>query len=233
MSGAGGQAWAGRFVEPTPIRRLGAIEYVACRARDGARRVLVAATPDAPRDASAELLASIARAHALLDEPDVPKFAEIDDDPRPRWIALACDAVVDFETLAAEVIARRHVVDHGGAVAFAIALCELLDRVHRVQDPETGRPLCLGAFCTANFLANEEGRVWVVGFGHPFRGAARAALLGGAPTSYFAPEEAFGVPPSPPASRARRRTPRCSRPSSRSCRTRTRRGPKTGPSRSS
>ncbi len=192
-----GTTWLGRFEHPETIRRLGAIEYVACRASDGAPRVLVVASAGAPREATGELLAEIARVHRLIDHPRVPKVAEVEDATHPSWVALDSAAVVDFESLAHTVAETGHRVDHRGAGAHVLAFAELLDAVHRLVDPATNRPICMGAFSAVNLLADAEGNTAYLGFGHPWRGAARSALLDLVPHSFLAHEAAFGVLPSP------------------------------------
>ncbi|MFO0551101.1 MAG: hypothetical protein U0271_22110 [Polyangiaceae bacterium] len=109
-------------------------------------------------------------------------------------MALACDGVADLDTLSIEALERGMDVPHDGAIGFAVSVLELLERVHRTIDPKTGRPVCLGSFSLGNFLACDDGRFWVLGWGHPWTSAERTALLGDTPATFQAPEVAFGVP---------------------------------------
>jgi hypothetical protein len=139
--------------------------------------------------------------------PDVPEVVEVDDEAHPSFAALACDGVFDLETVVVAVIAARDAaradgaphltVGYQGAVAHATDVLVQLTRAHEALDPTTGAPVCLGPVSAANFLASEDGRVWTLGWGHPWRGEQRAHLLADAPASFLAPECAFGVPPSP------------------------------------
>jgi hypothetical protein len=194
---AEGTTWPARFERPETIRRLGAIEYVACRAEDGTPRLLVVASPGAPREATGELLAEIARVHRLIDHPKVPKVAEVDDAPLLSWIALDSAAIVDFETLSGTVIETAYPVDHRGGGAHVLAFAELLDVVHKIIDPETKRPICMGAFSAVNVLADAEGNTTFLGFGHPWRSTVRNALLELVPHAFLAHEATFGILPSP------------------------------------
>jgi hypothetical protein len=190
--------FASRFVERVTIRRLGVVEYVSCRLKDTTERaLLVSACAECPRAEAAPLLAEIARVHRLLDHPLVPPVLAVDDEAMPSHVAFACDAVVDLETLIATAAQLRHPVDIAGGSAFAIECLELLEAIHRVIDPATNAPVCLGAIATVNFLISEQGRLWVMGWGHPYRGALRTKLLADVPLTHVAPETVFGAAPLP------------------------------------
>jgi hypothetical protein len=73
----------------------------------------------------------------------------------------------------------------------------MLEVAHRVTSPESGRPLCLGAFASANVLVDEAGRVSFLGWGHPHHPAVRARMLSGLRASFVAPETSFGAEPQP------------------------------------
>src|SRR4051812_14649297 len=116
--------WLARHTEPTTIRKLGVIEHIACRAKDGGeRRVLVAATPSGASEEVSALLVEIARVHRLLDHPRIPRVVEADD----SCVVLACDAVVDLETITARAMETRYAVDVRAGAAFAVTMLEVLE----------------------------------------------------------------------------------------------------------
>jgi hypothetical protein len=182
------------YEQVTRLRSLGALEYLTARdARTGEDRVLVAITPGETREEAATLLLAIARTHALVDHPWVPRVVEA----APDFVALAASAAADAELLAETAVRTGIRLSQAGAPAFAIAFLEMLDRSHQAIDPATGRPLCLGVVAAPNVLVGEDGRVSVLGWGHPHHPAARARLFPGIQASFAAPEVAFGAEPRP------------------------------------
>jgi hypothetical protein len=67
-------------------------------------------------------------------------------------------------------------------------IMETLIRTHRVTDPVTGGPVCLGSLALANVQVAADGRLWLVGFG-----------AGSLADACIAPEVASGGAPTPGA----------------------------------
>jgi hypothetical protein len=102
------------------------------------------------------------------------------------WVALDCDATVDLELIIDSVRHSGDLPPYEQASTASKTLMETLARCHRVRDPVSGCPSCLGSLSTGNILFGNDGRLWIVGFG--------AGPLGGA---VIAPEVAAGERPSP------------------------------------
>jgi hypothetical protein len=116
-----------------------------------------------------------------------PVLEEAADADVPR-VVLACDAVADLESLNAFVREGGTRPDLARASSLSRTLMESLARVHRVREPGSDAPACLGSLSPGNVLFSADGRIWLVGFG--------AGPLSGA---CLAPEVAAGAPPTPGA----------------------------------
>jgi hypothetical protein len=177
---------AGTYVERAPIRRLGAIAYVACRdAETGAPRLLV----EAGAPGAETLLAEIARVHALIDDPRVPRVVHVED----TFVALDCDAVSDLAAAVPPAVSAGYRAAWRAVTAFVVRYLETLDAAHRAIDPKTGAPVCLGACAGANVLLSPRGKIWIMGWGHPWQSAERARIGLEVPDTFFAQEAHFGV----------------------------------------
>ncbi len=102
-------------------------------------------------------MAALARGHALVAGANVPAVTATGLDDAIAWVALDCDAVADFET-------TSEYVEHGGVkpklvqgAALTKQLMETLARCHRVTDPQTGGPVCLGGLSAGNILYGPDG----------------------------------------------------------------------------
>lgn len=180
--------WVGGFRNPVPIRCRGGLHFYACAdAADGRPRVVAMAPYMEPSEARARL-SGLAHAHALAAGPHVPGVAAQSLDGPSPWVALECDAVADIEHVTDWV---RHGHDKPPFAVTSVlgkTAMETLARCHRVRDPATGRPVCLGSLCAGNLLFAADGAMWIVGFG--------AGPLSGA---IVAPEVASGGAASPGA----------------------------------
>jgi hypothetical protein len=175
----------------TPIRTLGAIEYLAARDATGAACLAVAAVAGSDPGATGRLLDDIATAHGTIRHRRVPRLigrAVIGGRP---CVALDCDARLDLHELAQLAFETGIAIDLGAAAGFSIACLEMLDAVHE----DTAR--CLGALSAGNVLVSPGGQFHILGWGHPMSAAARSQLLAAMPPSYQAPSVALGGPAGP------------------------------------
>jgi hypothetical protein len=176
----------GHYRQVVPIRCRGVIHFYSALDPDSDRlRVLVMA----PRVAAAEgraRLAGFARVHRLVAGGAIPAVVDENLDGPTPWIALDCNAVADLEHLIDHVRQGGAKPDYERAAAVGKTLMETLARCHRVKDPETGRPVCMGSIAAGNLLFGADGKMWIVGFG--------GGSLSGA---CIAPEVASGGPPTP------------------------------------
>ena len=196
----GSWPWLGRFTEPTPIRRLGAIDYVGCRDARGDRALIVTGRLGEVTGEVVGLLSAIADAHARLDHPRIPALDKASKPPslESPFVALRCDALTDLGALSDTAIQNEDVViDYAGGAAFVLDYLDALSYAHGVVDPSSGTATCLGWFTDANVLVAETGYHWFLGWGHPVRAQERGSLLADLPQSYTAPEIRFGLPPTP------------------------------------
>jgi hypothetical protein len=173
-----------RFESLEPIRARGVIHFTTAKDLRSGRPCVVATAPHLPPSEARTRLSGLARVHALVAGPHVPATLDVELDGPEPWVALDCDAVADLETLQDFIRRGGEKPDFVRAAAVGKTIMETLVACHRVRDPESGRPVCLGSLARSNVLFAADGRLWLVGFG---AGALDAA--------YVAPEVAAGMPP--------------------------------------
>jgi hypothetical protein len=179
-----------RYRAVVPIRCRGALHFYSARDAESDRlRVLVMA-PRIPVGEARARLTSLARVHGLVAgvASRVPAVVDAALDAPAPWVALDCDAVADQEHTAEYVRQGGEKPDFQRGAALGKMLVETLIECHRVRDPASGAPVCLGSVAPANILFNAEGRLWLVGFG-----------AGPLIDACIAPEVAMGEPATPGA----------------------------------
>lgn len=182
-------AWLSRYEVPRPIRVHGPFQFFATRSLGGEARLVIVGAPATDRATAADRLDRVSEAHSLVDHPKVPRLAERDCEAGVEFAAFVCDAVLDGETLLAEVARRGERVAYAAADAFISGLRDVLRSAHRVHHPVTGEALCLGSMSTDHLFFSADGRHHVVGFG--------ADLTRAASTGFVPPEVAIGGRPTP------------------------------------
>ncbi len=181
-----------------PIRTRGAFRLAAARHRaTGEPGVLVLPGVTATRGPIVKAFDEIARVHALLDHPGVPKVARRGSDGDTPFLELACDAAADGIDLLRRLGESGRLVPYVAADGFIVSLRETLQAAHRTHDPTRGGPICLGRISLGNILVNRRGERFLVGFGHNFPIERDTGGLDGSTACFEAPELAFGGAPSP------------------------------------
>ena len=128
-------------------------------------------TPNQGGDQAAReaALARAARAHASIDWPCVPRAREgLLELGGLRVLELDVAAIADGMELFRRISAGSLRAPYAAADGFIVGIREALRAAHRVVDPATGRPFCLGRLSPANLLFDAEGRTHLIGFGHNF-----------------------------------------------------------------
>jgi hypothetical protein len=176
------------------IRARGPLQIDAARRfEDGRACVLITATGANAGDEAAIALGEMARAHALIQHPAVPRVAR----RGASFLELDCPAIADGFDLLGRVAANGMRIPFGAGDAFVVGLREAMQAAHGVTDARSGGPLCLGHLSPGNVLFDGEGRLHLVGFGHnPYAPRGSVAFDGAAPV-FQAPEVATGAAPSP------------------------------------
>lgn len=164
-----GATWLGRFRDARPIRQRGAFHLLSCREGDsGEGRVVIVGAADADASVVAGHLDEAARLLALIDHPTIPRPAA-----RARqslgeieYLALACDAVADMETVIERCYQSARLPLPGGGLGALYSLLGLaLSAAHETVDPRDGLPITVGSFSWGNVLVDRDGRVAMLGIG--------------------------------------------------------------------
>jgi len=114
------------------------------------------------------------------------------------YVALACEASTTLESLLHWMAATRQPpMAYGAAAGLPLVIGETLQTAHRVIDPRTGAPLCLGSFGASNVLLARDGRPWILGFGHNAAASLGSGSLAVRTGSHQAPEVGMGARPTP------------------------------------
>lgn len=163
-------SWTDRYAAPVLVRARGAFEVWTARAPDGAPRVVLVAEP--------AVLDRLAEGHARTAGGIVPAVAE----RGAGFVALACDAVTDFEDLIDRFAARRSRCPYAQGIALVDALLDALARA-------TDAGVCFGGLAPANLLVSRTGALTLIGAGHHVTATAPGVAI--------APEVAAGGPPTP------------------------------------
>lgn len=167
--------------------------------RDGRRSLIVLGSSTANREEVREALDEVARVHALLDHPRIPRLVERADHEGVPFVELACDATVDGPELLRMLGDARIKVPYGQGDAIFTIVRESMQAAHRITDPRSGRPICLGQLSHANLLFSPSGWMWVVGFGFNFPVLKETGTTEGFAPVFQAPEVLAGEPTSPVA----------------------------------
>ena len=194
------EALSARFDELVPLTAEGAFRLLAGRDIDGgeARVVVVGAGDGSATAWEAQQLDAMARGHAQIDCRSVPRLTTRGAVGGVEYLALACDASTTLESLMHwSAATRQPLLAFEAAIALPLLIGETLQTVHRVVDPLTRAPLCIGSLCSNNVLISPDGRTWVIGFGYNVATAlgpgSRAVRIG----SHQAPEVGRGAPATP------------------------------------
>lgn len=148
---------------------------------------MVTTPPNAGEEGCARLR-ELARVHRLVAGRIVPHVIdECITGPTP-WVALDCDAIADGDHIADYVVETGDKSKHASGTWVPMILMQTLAGMHRVHDPSTGEPVCLGSMARANLLFGADGRMWLVGCG-----------AGALSDAFVAPEVACGAPATPGA----------------------------------
>ena len=191
---------AERFAHVAPIHSGGAFSLHACReVSSGRRLVLVVGAAGHSRRWLADQLDHVAAVHRVLSNPFIPAVHCRGSVGDTEFLTYDCAAGVALDRVmvwaGASQVPRTPYEDAIGIIEVAASA---LVAGHQAQDPLTSRPVCLPTFGPRNVLVEDNGRPWVVGFGHDVTNSAGpgGAVLGG--TSQ-APEISVGRPASPAA----------------------------------
>ncbi|HTJ42792.1 MAG TPA: hypothetical protein VL463_11900 [Kofleriaceae bacterium] len=138
-------------------------------------------------------LDEVARAHAAIESPHVPRVDARGRAGAVEYVALACDAVTTLdELLRWSAATRQPPMPYGAAMGLPVVIGDAIASAHAKQ-------ICIGSFGARNVLFSSDGRPWVLGFGHDVVGSfgpdARAVRTG----SHQAPEVGMGHAPTPPS----------------------------------
>ena len=164
----------------------------------GATLVVVGATTS-DRGRVRAALDAVARVHALIDHPRIPRLVERGEHDGVPFVELDCDAAVDGPDLLRMLGDARVKMPYGQGDAIFTVVREAMQAAHRVSDPRTGRPICLGQLSHANLLFSPRGWMWLVGFGFNFPVLKETGTPEGLAPVFQAPEVLAGEPPTPVA----------------------------------
>ncbi|MBX3249837.1 MAG: hypothetical protein KF901_21850 [Myxococcales bacterium] len=186
-----------RYVDLRVIRRNVWSRVVSAQRRDDERR-LVLVTSERAEPAADAALERLAKAHARIDHPGIPRCVEQHRFDGRRVVVLDCPAIADAHTLEERLSATRTLVPYACGDGFVRGIRLAMQGAHATPDDE-GAPHCLGRLSPANVLLDAEGRSHLVGFGH------NVVVDGpdGRPMTSLpyteAPERSIDAPPSPNA----------------------------------
>lgn len=188
--------WLGRYTHPLPVRSRGAFHLVSVERPEGRALVVVGSrTADVVRVRSA--LDEVARVHRLLDDPLIPQVTLRAEHEGVPFVELACDAAIDGHEVLRLLGDARIKMPYGRGDAIFTLLRTAMQAAHRVTDPLTGRPVCLGQVSYGNLLFSPSGRMSVVGFGFNFPVLKENGSPEGLAPVFQAPEVLAGDPPQP------------------------------------
>lgn len=188
----------GRYTDPLPIRSRGAFQLLSAkRASDGRRCVVVLPGRTADPARVAEALAEVARAHATIDHPGVPRVTARETIEGTPTLELACDAVIDAMELLRLLADHERLVPYEAADGFIVGLRKILQAAHASRDPATGKGVCLGRISLGNVLLGPDGTSYLLGFGRNFPIEKETGVIDGTSVHFQAPELSVGAAPSP------------------------------------
>lgn len=189
-------SWLGRYATPSIIRARGSFVISSTRdLDDDTPRVVITAADDADPARSAAALDRLADAHARIGRSDggpVPAVAERGERGGRTFVALACDAAADLETVFARIATAASRCPYRQGIAMVDRLMTALERAAAATPPA-----CLGGIAPANLLIGRDGSLSLVGFGFNIVTTRDDATPSGAPGLACAPEVSAGGPPTP------------------------------------
>jgi hypothetical protein len=192
-----GARWLGLYRSLLPIRTLGAFHLTAARLEDGQARVVVTGAPRRDPIAVGAALAEAARVQALVEHPLFPRVGRLGMHEGQPFLELVSDAVADGHAIVRWTAESGARFSYSQGDAIFTQAREAMQAAHRVTDPRTGQPICLGSLCLGNILLTRDGRLSLVGLGHNFALALENGALDGTCTVFSAREVAMGFPPTP------------------------------------
>ncbi|MCB9727443.1 MAG: hypothetical protein H6746_03050 [Deltaproteobacteria bacterium] len=181
-----------------PIRSRDAFQVLSARrVEDGSPCVLVTAGPAADPARVADALDEVARVHALLDHPLIPRVVHRGEEQGHPFLELDCAARADGTEIVRLLSDSPGSLAYGGADAFIASLREALQHAHQTIDPATGAAIHLGRMSGGNVLFDAAGRWYLVGFGRNFPLEKDDGTLDGTVPIYQATELQTGGRPTP------------------------------------
>lgn len=195
--------WLARYRDVLPVRSRGSFHVVsAVRAEqpgtiEPRRSIVVFGSRIADPRGVRRALRDVADAHGAIVHPRIPRVVELAEHADVPFLELDCDAVLDGNDFLRMLADARQRLTYGQGDALFTQLREALQAAHRVTDPRSGRPYCLGRVGYANILISRAGKFWFVGFGHNFPVAKEDGRLEGHGSVWQAPEVLAGAPPTP------------------------------------
>jgi predicted Ser/Thr protein kinase len=195
MSSRDPTLWLERFRAPEPIRAEARLHAYACvEAEGGEPRVVLTGAPGSDAGRVTETLDGLARAHAAVRHPLVPPVCGRGTTGDLIWLALACDAVTDVETLQRALVRQdAERLPYAQANALFDEVCVAVAAAHDLP-PAAGGPFYLARTSFAAVLVGPGGRPWLLGLGRPADGGA---WLVAASAEYSAPEIKAGLAATP------------------------------------
>lgn len=139
------------FATPRAFRLLSA-------RRDGRRVVLVRPGPAADPIAARTKLDALARAHARITHPAVPRTTLTRPDDDAPFVELDCAGIADGFTVIARIAASGTRIPYAAGDAFIVGLREALEAAHAAGH-------VFGRLSLGNVLFDARGRAFLLGFG--------------------------------------------------------------------
>lgn len=173
--------WLGRFERPAPIRRMGAFHLYRAFA-DGSPRVVAISRPEVDPDRARDIVAQVVRVHGSVQHPAVPPVAErgrLDD---LYYVAFACEALCDLESVIEQLgAALPERLPPPATAALLGATVEVLTAIHVAGQP--GRA-GVGRLSTGHILFGPSGQLAFIGLGTDLLSGQGPAM----PRRFEAPE---------------------------------------------
>ena len=190
--------WLDRYRDPLPVRSRGSFHMVsAIRAAkpssdEERRSIVIVGSRTADTRGVRSALSDVAEAHRRIEHRCLPRVVELGEHEGVPFLELACDGVIDGNEFLRMLADARQKLSYGQGDALFTSMREAMQAAHRVTDPRTGRPYCLGRVGYANILISRAGRFWFVGYGHNFPVQKEDGRLEGHGSVWQAPEVLTG-----------------------------------------
>jgi hypothetical protein len=189
--------WLGRFVSPRCLRRLGAVDHVACLDQETRepRLVVMGASPEqAP--AVRDLLADLDACHRAVEHPLLARPLDRGDAEGVPYLVFAVEARCDLDAVVAAALRVQRLIPLPACRAFGDALLGLLRAAHATSHPRGGAFVPVSVFSCANLMVSSDGHLHLVGLGQPADSLTRARVFSQLGPAHVALPVAQGVPPS-------------------------------------